>query len=251
MLTDAIEKSKVVFQSILTNKISDFIRQIFLQKTLCNVENFIKTPGNMKTHSRLRNIFRILNLFAGHPFFIRKSKIKTVTIMENVLRSKNVFYYRIFNMCYSLKCILHLLLLIKQLLFISHVLPFASSANTKMPALRFNSERRIRLIFFYESFNKFILLSFYFYFNNITGHYMFYKYCSSLPFSYTSAFISYVNNFKRINRFRHGAKSRFLGHNYCLSTHNFLLQQYQISEKTLSIENDAEKLAFFCLFLLR
>src|SRR5690606_23428647 len=99
------------------------------------------------------------------------------------------------------QCVIYRLLLKFQLRVITHVLPLATSTNTKMRTERLDAIRRCLIYVRDTTFCKILFLTLQFYINDITRNSFFDKKHQFLVSSYTFALFSNVENLNILKLF--------------------------------------------------
>src|SRR6188472_3301805 len=103
--------------------------------TFVDVQNFVPHFWNMETKRiSVTQIFFASNFGFGQPTAVRKRKFHFVSVKKLLFRTQDRFKFRKFNFANSLQMIFYLILFEDQLLAVFHILPFASTANTKVLA---------------------------------------------------------------------------------------------------------------------
>ena len=79
------------------------------------------------------------NVLFGQPTVVRKRKLHFISIEKLFFRTKDRFKFRQFDFTNAFQVVENFVVFVKQLFFISHILPFAASAGSKMLANRLDS----------------------------------------------------------------------------------------------------------------
>ena len=144
MLCSNIIKRYRIFFCIATNLIANLVVQVVHQPTFLDRIDFIKGASNMKTYCTFRQISFLSFLFWRQscylffriPTFIGTSKFKFVSVFLRLYTSQYWLKRWKFNLTNACQLIKNLLLFGFQLLLVWQILPFTSTANTKVFAHR-------------------------------------------------------------------------------------------------------------------
>src|SRR5690554_1483892 len=109
--------------------------------TLSNVHHLIKHSRNVKTQTVLvLHFFLALHFFETQPALVRKGELQLVAVKALGGRAHDGLYLGQFHLAYALEIVDHFPLLKLKLFGIGQTLPFATAANPKMRAKRFNPQ---------------------------------------------------------------------------------------------------------------
>ena len=136
-----IIEGESVGTGILAYAIPDAIIDVRHEMTLVDIQHFVETVGDMKTES-VRVVHMVQSScrfddFPGEPFTVSAGEFEFITVLVDMLGTKDRGDRRQVDLTDTGEVIDYLLLLVTELLFVRQDLPFAPTADTEMLASRF------------------------------------------------------------------------------------------------------------------
>ena len=131
-------------EAIGFDAVADPVGNIILQPALLNVEHLVEEGRDVETHT-VPGIGRDtrLDLLFRQPFLVGEGELQFVAVEGRLGRAQDRQHLFRLHLADARQIVEHLFLFVFQLILIRDVLPFATTANTKVLAERFHTVRRV------------------------------------------------------------------------------------------------------------
>ncbi len=160
---------------------------------MCNVNNFIKLTGAVKTKpGAVFKLFIGIDFFLGQPATIGKSKFQFIAIINRWISSHNGQKISHLHLANATKRVFNDLLFVLQLRLIAQMLPFTTATKPIMLAKRFHPVFRILMKMRRFALHETCFLAQYHHIYYIAGRHAFYE--NDLPVLGSAHAFAFIGN---------------------------------------------------------